>query len=667
MKEKNRQNKLPSGARGAQGAQGARGAPPAQREARAARGAGPGRKIVYAAAAVVAVTFLALSPVLKNGFTNWDDGILLTDNAKVRSLTFGSVKGFFTEFHYALYHPLVTLSYAAEYRFFGYNPRVYHLVNLLLHLANCALVFYLVWLLGGGAPPALPSALVASLLFGVHPLHVESVAWVAERKDVLYAFFFIGSLIYYAEYLKKGAGKYYWLSLAAFVLSVFSKPMAVTLPAVLLLLDYLLKKKITVSDKLLFFAVSLIFSFATYSAQSKLGNISGYTPLHNLLNASSGIVFYIVKTLVPVNLSCLYPSPENMGGVFRYLYYASPFVVGLLAAAVYLSGKYTNKVIFGSAFFAVAILPVIHLIPAGYAVPADRNTYVPLIGLFYLAGEFFSRLYFSQPRPGAAVAAPARRSALALAAVVLTVVLSALSYKRAAVWKDSMTLWDDAVKNYPSSPAPAYNNRGDAYNRAGDPEKAIENYTKAVESDPSFADAYFNRGNALQSSGELPRALADYNEAIRLEPKNPKAYVNRANVFASNGSKDLALADLDTALRLNPRFAEAYYNRGVYELERKEREKALSDFTEAIRSDPSFARAYFKRSDIYGSAGDYDRALSDLEKAVALEPRNPDYLYTRAVAYYMKKEYNKAREDIRKLQGTGYGINPQFLKLLEGK
>ena len=312
-------------------------------------------------AVVTAVSFLSS---LDNGFVNWDDNEYVTENYAIRSFSWNTLKTIFTSFYLGTYCPLVILSYTLEYALFGLAPFGYHLTNLLLHIGNTLLVFALVLRLSTHPP----SALVAALLFGVHPLHVESVAWVTERKDVLSTLFFLGALLCYLRYQEDKQAHLYALSIVAFVLSLFSKPMGVTLPLILLLCDYLCARGWTyrtLVEKVPFVMVSALFSVIMVLAQHSSGGINAarFSALvDNVLVACWGLVFYLSKTLAPVGLSAYYPYPPEIS--FHLLaFFLPPILLLALTAGVWISRRYTRTVVFGSLFFFVTLLPVLKIIP----------------------------------------------------------------------------------------------------------------------------------------------------------------------------------------------------------------------------------------------------------------------------------------------------------------
>lgn len=637
----------------------------------------------------LAVTAIAFLPSLKNGFTNWDDDRMVTQNPKITSLSPGSIKTMFVSPHEGIYHPLVLLSYAVEYHFFKLDPRPYHLTNLVLHLANCGLVFWLFFLLVENAEVSL----FVTVLFGVHPLHVASVAWVAERKDVLYVFFYLGAMISYLFYKKNTREmKYYYLSISLFLLSLLAKPMAVTLPLALILCDYIRQESFcrkSFEEKAPFFALSAIFAvIAVIARKPPESAVMPYTFLDNLLLAFYGLIYYPLKMFAPFKLSCMYPDPPKINGCLPIIYYAAPVV----AAAVAVAAAYTKRtryVVFGAAFYLATILPVLHFFPGGPVV-ADHYAYVPIIGLFFIAAEGFMLICRKAP--------VFYKNCLIAGFALVVLFLSILTWHRCEIWADSLTLWQDCIQKFCGRPnmSPAYNNRGNACRDAGDYEKALSDYTKAIDIDPGYSGAYNNRGNIYATRKEFDRALSDYNAAVKIDPQFAAAYYNRANVYAEKRLFALAAAGYTKVIELNSGNADAYYRRGGLYLAAKEYDSAFSDFTRAVSVRPNYAAAFFDRGNIYyikgayaAAAGDYttavnidpgfaaayfnrgnalsrlgryDPAVVDYTRALRLDPSFAPALHKRAAAYCALKEYKNAMDDLKSLRSMGLKPDPALLE-----
>ncbi|MEW6076964.1 MAG: tetratricopeptide repeat protein [Thermodesulfobacteriota bacterium] len=586
--------------------------------------------------ACIVVTLFTLLPVVRNGFVNWDDNLYVYENPAIRTLSPAQVKSFFTSFYAANYHPLVLVSYAVEYRFFGLDPRPYHITNLTLHLTNCALVFWLIYLISRGNP--FVSAGTA-LLFGIHPLHVEPVAWISGRKDVLYAFFFLAAAIAYirSRGRQNGSVRMYGLSLVFFLCSLLSKPMAVTLPALLLLLIdwYWSREKLSgAAFRLIpFFAFSATAIALTARAQSAF-NALRYDRILNLadnvMNAARGLVFYLAKTLVPVGLSCRYPPLDEIGGMLSPVLAAAVPILALLTVIVWVGGRYNRNIVFGAIFFLVTILPVLQLVPVGRALPADRYTYLPLIGLFYIAAEGVGRLLATVSRG---------RVALKLGLLAGLITLSVMSWNQTRVWKDSITLWSHVLQHYDNL-STAYYNRGLAHRNRGDYDSALADYNRAITLCEDCADVYNNRANIYLIRKQYEAALKDYSLAIQLMSEEPANEIR---------NRDLA---------------RVYTNRGILFLQQKSYDLAVSDVTAAVRLVPDFPEAYGHRAKAHAAMGRFDLAAADCTRLIGMNAQDAKAFYNRAYCHQMMGDQRRARADLDRARSLGLVPDPRVVETI---
>jgi len=508
------------------------------------------KRAIAAASLVALLVFIVYLPSLSNGFANWDDPAYVYRNAHIRA--FDPVWAF-TSVIVGTWLPLTLLSFTMDYAVWGPDPFGYHLTNNILHAMNTALVLLLTVSLCAraarkdGAGP-LWAGMAAALLFGLHPLRVESVVWVAERKDVLCAFFFLLSVLAYLRYASGGKRALYAASLAAAALALLSKPMAVTLPAVLLLLDlYPLNRfktelKKALLEKLPFFTLSAAASAAAIWAQGRGGALSPISmSLHEKGAAAiRAAVFYLYKTIVPVNLAPFYPHPGKTG-VLTAETIISLLVLAAIAALCVVTFKRRRYFTAALLCYIITLAPVSGIIQVGSQAAADRYTYLPTISLFIIAGAAFAH------------AAKGRfKVPVALAGVLIAAALSWATVSQGAIWKDSLTLWSYEIERYPGRVALAYANRGIALGSAGMDEAAIADFTGAIAIDPNMRMAWYNRALSMSN-------LRRYREAV---------------------------ADLDVAIAIDPLYADAYH---VAHANLAEYEKAIADFKAYISIDPSGA------------------------------------------------------------------------------
>lgn len=609
---------------------------------------------------VVLITFLAFTPSLNNKFTNWDDDFYVVNNGIIREFSFQNTVKIFTTSYNENYMPLTILSYNLEYTLFKLNPFVYHLNNLLLHLFNCVLVFYFISLLFTNNR----IAFVVALLFGVHPMHVESVAWVAERKDVLYSLFYLLSLIFYFKYLKSQKARYFLIALFSFVFSCLSKAMAVTLPFVLLLLDYYAERKFdrkVFLEKIPLFVLSFFFGILGFLMQSNYGAIkieklSKYSD--NIINAFYAIGFYLYKLIVPVNLANIYSYPSTL---LRML----PLIMLFLLAGILAYRAKSKNIYFSSGFFILTILPVLNIIPLGVGVPADRYTYMPAVGLFVLAGLGVEKLYSKIGTVNT------KSKLLSLVMVIIILMLSVLTFIRCFAWYDSETIWTDALKKGNNSKIAIYNLTVLSFEK-GDYDAALTGFTKAIGLDPGFNLAYNQRAHVYIRLGEFDKARADiaqieknnpkavesclklYELCARMEEKERKGisreeaqFVEDGRTFLAQGNYKGAINIYTEALKINPNNPEYLNNRGVASSALNDNLGALKDFDAAIKAmnNEVLPEYLFNRGNTFRKLGEYNEAVADYTRAIKKERGRSEYYNNRGIAYYNLKDYKLALSD----------------------
>lgn len=533
---------------------------------------------------ILFLTAIVFFPILKNGFTNWDDPTYITNNPLIKGLSASNIKRIFSEVYFANYQPLHILSYCIEYHFFKMNPAGYHTVSLIMHLINVILVFFFVRKLSDNNIIALATC----LLFAINPLRTESVAWVAERKDLLYSMFFFAALIFYMNYIKgaendvrenqKLQTKYLIYAFLFFVLSVFSKAMAVSLVPVLFLLDFYVGRKFglrSVLEKIPFLILAIIMGLVSVNASKEEGSIdtsTNYSFIDRLIFACHNLLQYIIKSVVPYNQSAYYQYPEKVSGSLPVQYYVAGLIAIALAVFAFYSLKKGKQFFFAITFFVVTVFLVLMIIPVGPTIFSERYSYIPSVGLFFLLVSYAYNFVAIKPE--------IKTIALILLGIV-SCTYAYLTYERCKVWKDSITLWSDAVKQFPKAPH-ALNNRGDAYFQAGQFEPALVDFTEAIKANNTYAQAYYNRGNAYGQMGKAKEAFADLNVAIKLDSKNADAYNKRGQANGVLGNFDAAINDFNTALQLKPALTEVYFNLGITYLNANRKDLACINLKKAV-------------------------------------------------------------------------------------
>ena len=551
------------------------------------------------------VTLLVYLPVCRCNFLVYDDDDYVTENQVVQNgLTWAGVEWAFTTWHAGNWHPLTWLSHMLDCELFGLNAGAQHSVNVLFHAANAVLLFALLLRLTN-AP--WPGAFVAAL-FAWHPLHVESVAWISERKDVLSTFFGLLALLAYAKaaagdkwrvtrteeqslsHVSCHASHFYWLAVIFFALGLMSKPMLVTLPFVMLLLDFWPLKRVTCDkrrvagvlrlalEKWPFFLLAVGSCIVTFLAQRHGEAVVSLTRVslrHRLENAPVAAVRYLLKMFRPADLAVIYPMPHKI---------AAPAVAAavaaliLISAVAWLARRRSPYLLVGWLWFLGTLVPVIGLVQVGGAALADRYTYIPAIGLFIAAAfglrDLACRFRFLKI-PAAVVAG------LTLAGCLM------LTKNQLRYWRDSQTLFAHAV---------------------------------AVTKDNEIAR--INLGVALEQQGKLDEALAEYREAERLAPKRYQAHNNLGNLLASMGKLKEALAEYHEAVRLNPELPVLHDGLGSVLAELGRFSEAMNEFTNAARLDPAYPWPHFEMGKALLKQGRDSEAMDQLREALRIAPDN---------------------------------------------
>ena len=572
----------------------------------------------------IAATFFSYSPIKKNALTNWDDDKYITNNPDIRKLDAQHLKLLLTKDYEGNYHPVTMLSLAWNYSKEELNPKAYLYTNLFFHLCNIFLVFVFTWKLTG--KPLI--SFIAALLFGIHPLHVESVAWASARKDVLYCFFFLLSLITYLQFLKKSKWIYYFISVVVFALSLLSKAMAVPLAVVIVFLDFFYSRKFSLRliwEKIPFFALATISGIIAIQAQQAKDYTPGnsqWTLIDRLAIASHNFINYLFQLIAPHDLSIFYPYP---GELKFYHWLSFGLIICLLAGFLYFIVKkypFTNSqktYLFGFLFFVVNIFLVLQILPVGNAVMADRYTYVSYIGLFIIIGFFFERLTFKFKN---------YRYIIHGALGIYLLFLAVFTYERTSIWRDSYTLWTETIKKYPSAVAYvnlglvkdnsietaylyfqkaseidsnyalAWNNMGSVHIYKKEYDKAIQNLNRAIILNPNYVPSYGARGEAKFYIADYPGAIEDYNKFISLFQGNPDVYFMRGKAKHTLKDYKSAIEDFTKAIEVgaeteSPNLYLYYHRRGVSNQLEGQLNNAIEDYKKTIRIAPSYDQAYY--------------------------------------------------------------------------
>jgi protein O-mannosyl-transferase len=653
-------------------------------------------------------------PAMRCGFVNYDDDFYVTSNVHVQNgLNWAGMKWAWANPVAGNWHPVTVLSHMLDCQLLGLNPGAHHLTNVLLHALNAGLVFWFLQRMTG----AVWRSLLVAALFAVHPLRVESVAWVSERKDVLSGFFGLLALLAYACYAQRRmqnaecrmqdsatpntqhvtrntfhARNFYLLSLCFFALGLMSKPMLVTWPFVMLLLDYWpLERmpKAAASDthhgprttppvsllleKLPFFALAAAVSVVTFLVQQRAGAVMVAESLPLSARVGNALISYgryLGKLFWPTDLAVYYPRPGQwpMGKVLL----ATGLILGL-SVLVWVRRRRHPYSLTGWLWFLGTLVPVIGLVQAGGQAMADRYTYLPSLGVLILAVWGACEMTRSW-----------RYQALAwsVAGGAAIVLCLALTHQQLGHWKDSEALFrhalevtennglahsnlgaalakkgqiDEAIGQLQEALrlqphfAPACNNLANALLLKGQIDEAIGQYQEALRLKPDHAEAHYGLGTALLLKGETAEAMRQFQEVLRLKPDHAEAHYNLGNVLGSKGETDEAIRQFHEAIRLKPDHPLAHYNLGNAFLLKGQMDEAIRQYRETLRLNPNHAEAHYNLATALGSKGQTDEAITQYQEATRLNPGNADAHYNLGLALASK---GQTEEAIRRFEGA---------------
>lgn len=600
--------------------------------------------------AVALLTFLAFLPVLKAEFLNtWDDPSNITDNPLIQALNIQTLKGMFTTQVGSGYIPLTLLSYAVEVKLFGLSPFVVHLDNLLLHLLGTVMLFFILRRLS--IKPVY--AALGALLYGVHPMGVESVAWASERKDVLYAFFYLASILAYLNYTSGTTRRNAWLaaSLGLFVLSLLSKIQAVSLPLALLALDFLMGRPLRTkvfAEKVPYFLLSLAFGIIGTLILRDLGALrinEFYTLTERIFLGSHTYVVYLWKFLIPVPLSALYPYPALTGETFPLMVYLSPLLIAGIAAGGWYSLRKSRVPAAGLLFFTLTVVFMLQIFGAGQGYMADRFTRIPYVGLIIIVAWGLQLLAERNPK---------RQFLLVTAAAGIMAIYMSLTYERSTFWENSGTLWSDVIKKYPNRDARAYGRLGIYYKSKERYPEAAAMFSTHLRLDPGNAEILNYRGNLYFSLKKYDSAYYDYIRALKKNADDPLALGNLGVIYISRNQYDSALTLLNRSLAVDTNQGPAYANRAVVYVAMHRPDDAINDFKRYLRVRPDDAQVMFTIAAIYQNQEKFDESLLWFDRAVQQDPRQGRYLFYRAKTKMSLGDRAGAEADFQRAAELGF-------------
>jgi tetratricopeptide (TPR) repeat protein len=609
---------------------------------------------LWTSVALIILNLAIYAPIQNHDFVGYDDRGYITENRHVRTgLSWDNIVWAFTKSDQANWHPVTWISHMIDVQMFGVRPGPHHDVNLLLHIVNSLLLFELLLRMTGASGL---SAFVAAI-FAVHPLHVESVAWAAERKDVLSTLFLLLTLLAYVAYVRneKRRRTFYLTALVLFALGLMAKPMLVTLPFVMLLLDVWPLQRVNlatlrlkgpglITEKLPLFALVAASSIVTFFAQRGGGAVYSLDRLGfgvRAANAAHSYLAYIGSMLWPSGLAVFYPFPNSIPPASVLL---SLLVLAGITVAAWTMVERRPYFLVGWLWYVGTLVPVIGLVQVGSQARADRYTYVPSIGLLIIAAWGAKDL---------AERWPALRNALPIVAVGAILACTIVAQAQVKYWQNSFALWtrstnviennyvalgnlgyeywkqgnsDVAIKLYNDSlrinptDAPTLSHLGVALASQGKVSEAIAQLQKAIRLQPNYSEAHNNIGPILANVGQLDEAIKQFSEAIRIQPDYADAHNNLGVALARQGKLDEGIQHFFEAVKIQPDYVNAHNNLGLFLAQKGKLDEAIAHYSEVLRLDPSHAQAHYGLGQVYKEQGKIDQAVREFREALRIQP-----------------------------------------------
>ena len=592
--------------------------------------------------ATTVATVAVFLPALRGDFVNWDDGKNFLENPHYRGLGRNELSWMFTTFHMGHYQPLSWVTLGLDYLFWGMNPFGYHLTNIVLHAANALLFYFLSTRLIAIAHPdqAQTSHVVfqsaaglAALLFALHPLRVESVAWVTERRDVLAGFFLLSSVIFYLRASVHDYRRNLTLSVSTFILSLLSKASGMSLVAVLIILDVFplrrlgqvsqwfdaAKRKIWL-EKFWYFIPGVIAGAVALSAQQYS---TAFRPFEQhdwtsrLVQAMFSALFYLYKTLVPIDLSPLYELPLNPADWYL-AYFMSATMVVVLTVSLFLLRKRFPALLATWLVYLVLLAPTSGVAQSGPQLVADRYSYFSCMGWAVLAA---GGVRLAQQRLAGWISP--MRYGLPLVGFAVLAILAMLTWRQTWIWQDSLTLWRHALRTDPRSPF-AHTNLGIALGALGRLDEAAAELAEAQRLNPRDADSYYNLGNVLAKQGRSVAAIAQFEAALRINARHADSHYELATLLARKRELVQAIKHFRTAIQLRPGDARAHYNLAQVYAAQSQWTTAVAHFRNALQYEPDHRRARLQLGKALAEIGDLSAAAAEINIVIEREPASAD-------------------------------------------
>lgn len=569
---------------------------------------------------ICCIIIISFSPLFQANFLDWDDREYIINNPAVQVLSFHNIKLFFSKSYLGNYHPLTMLSYSFDYIVGKGNPFYFHITNILLHILNTYLIYFIVNIISKNRI----IAIITCLMFATHPLSVESVGWIAERKNLLYTFFFLISTLFFIWYINNGNIKNYWLCILFFIFSLLSKGQAVTLPFTLIAIIWIIKKHFF--DRKLFFCLipffilSMIFGVITIVSQYNDGYINteiNTSFLDKISIACYSYCMYIAKILFPVNLSVLHPFPHNINYIF--LLYIIP-VLCMCVLFLYSIKKQWYLLAAIMLIYTSNIVVILQILPIGGYIYADRYTYIPSIAVLLIPIIALYKMFSLK-----------NKKTIILFFSLIIISNSYFTYSRSKIFINSELLYQDILKTYPNDEI-TLNSMAALMNKKGNYDKALVYVNNAIYYDSKYFQAYYNKGMIYYKQGKDKVALENIDKCISLEPKYYEAYYLKAQILIKQQVYDKALDNLNIVIDLKKDYKQAYYFRGLCFAFLNQHENSLVDYNTAQSLGFNSDLLFINRAIVYGQLGDFNNAILDLNHAIIINSQTAQSYYLRGIA-----------------------------------
>lgn len=570
---------------------------------------------------IAVLVFVLYSPSINGSFV-YDDNSYINGNFYTQDFSSEGIQKIWSNNIFGNYNPITITSLALDYELFGANTTGYHIVNIILHLLTTILILFFVKELTGNYS----IGIITSFLFAIHPVHVESVSWISGRKDVLYTFFFMLSMLFYLKYLKDKSKANYFYILLFSILSCLSKAVAVVFPIVLILIDYLNHRKIdkqSLLEKVPFFVISIIIGLIAIDAQSKEGALriqEQYSFIDKFFLSGYALSFYIEKLFLPMNLSANYPFPKTIDGIFPLYTYLIQFIFLTVAILFSYLKKFTRKYTFGVLFFVFTIAPVLQIVAVGNAITADRFAYLSSFAFVLLIAWGIHYLFVknNNKRFGEF------KKEVVPIFIIWIVFLGFTTYNRAKVWENEFTLFSDMIEKNPAVPF-YYNNLGLAYfEKKKDYTKAKELFEKAISLKPNYSMAFNNLGNLYLDTKRNQKAYESYLKAIKSDSLNAVAYNNLGLLLSDRDDLKKAEYYLKKAVDIDKNYFEGLNNYASVLIAKKNLKEAKKILNKALNINSKSAITYINLARLYYEAKDTEKAEEYLLIALEKEPENKE-------------------------------------------